>query len=273
MSIQSIIITNTEKLIQQMIPTISQIVEKTGIQNIGQPDMKMPGVCLLPNGLQDILVLRNKLMSKLNFTSNKINLLSKSLNKSLNPLSTIVDTTSKTLKTVRTARIAANASLAFIVPPLTIPGTIPSAINIAKDLEELLTPQVTIAKNSITSITTALDYANSTIFKLLNLLKIIDQYLIRCGVSNLTPANDYVNKVNQQYTEVQLLPSNIEVYRGFTLEIVEEPFSPTVNRRKGVAKNNQGIILLSTPLSFTTTPQVLIEELKLIIDSNDLKAN
>ena len=39
-----------------------------------------------------------------------------------------------------------------------------------------------------------------------------------------------------------------------------------------MAKNTQGIILLSTPLSFTTDTETLINEIKLIIDSNDLKA-
>ena len=178
MSIQSIIISNAEKLAQQMIPTISQIVEKTGIQNIGQPNMQMPSACLLPNDLQDILKLRNSLINKLNATAKTI----ESLSKSLNPLTKIVDTTSTTLKTIHTARIAANAGLAFIVPPLVVPGAIPSAINIAKDLEEFLTPQVTVAKNSITSIKTALNYTNNIIFKLLGMLKAIDQYLAGCNI-------------------------------------------------------------------------------------------
>jgi hypothetical protein len=271
MSIQSIIITNVEKLVQQMIPTISQVVEKTGIQNIGQPNMQMPSACLLPDGLQDILKLRNSLIDKLNTTSKTI----ESLSRSLNPLTTIVDTTSKTLKTVRTARIAANAGLAFIVPPLVVPGAIPSAINIAKDLEEFLTPQVTVAKNSITSIKTALDYANNAIFKLLNMLKAIDQYLTGCNVQlpDTPVINSYVTQVDQQYTEVQNTPSDIEIYKGFILGIVEEPYTPTVNRRKAVAKNKDGIILLSTPLTFSTDKQTLTNEIKLVIDSNNLKAD
>jgi hypothetical protein len=277
MSIQSVIITNVEKLVQQMVPTIAQIAEKTGIQNIGQPNMQMPSACLLPNDLQDILKLRNNLINKLNTTSKII----ESLSKSLNPLSTILNTTSKTLQTVRTTRIATNAGLALITPPLVVPGAIPAAINIAKDLEEFLTPQITIAKNTITSITTALDYANNVIFKLLQMLKAIDQYLAGCNIQlPESPAvNSYVAQVDQQYTDIQNNQDNqgnqgnLEVYEGFTLAIVEEPFTPTVNRRKAVAKNSQGIILLSTPLTFSTDNQTLLTAIKLIIDSNDLKAN
>jgi hypothetical protein len=268
MSIQSIIITNVEKLTQQLIPTISQVVEKTGIQNIGQPNMQMPSTCLPQNELQNILNLRNSLIDKLNTTSKTID----SLSKSLNPLSTIVDTTSTTLKTIRTTRIAANAGLALITPPLVVPGAIPAAINIAKDLEELLTPQVTVAKNSITSITTALDYTNSIFLKLKNLLLSIDQYLIGCGVNtnDLTPLD---NKLQQLEESLNNINTDNNTYKGFILEIIEEPYSPTVNRRKAIAKNTQGIILLSSPLTFSTENQVLINEIKLLIDSNNLKAD
>jgi len=278
MSIQSIIITNVEKLVQQMVPTITQIVEKTGIQNIGQPNMQMPSACLLPNDLQDILKLRNSLIDKLNTTSKII----ESLSKILNPLSTIVNITSNTLQTVSTTRIAANIGLSFFPGGLAgPPGAIPSAINTAKDLEELLKPQIGIAKNTITSITTALDYANSVIFKLLEILKTIDQYLAGCNVqlSDSPTINNYVSQVNKQYTDVlnnqnnQNNQNNLEIYNGFTLGIVEEPYTPTVNRRKAVAKNSQGIVLLSTPLTFSTDTQTLLTAIKLIIDSNDLKAN
>ena len=150
MSIQSIIITNVEKLVQQIVPTISQVVEKTGIQNIGQPNMQMPSTCLPQNELQNLLNLRNSLINKVNTTTKTVD----SLSKSLNPLTTIVDTTSTTLKTVRATRIAANAGLALITPPLVVPGASPAAINIAKDLEELLimlTSSINTSKKSLPS--------------------------------------------------------------------------------------------------------------------------
>ena len=84
------------------------------------------------------------------------------------------------------------------------------------------------------------------------------------------------NAQKQQVVDAQNVnavdfPSSI--YKGFTLDVIKEPFSPTVNRVKAVAKNPQGIILLQTPLSFTTAPQTLISNIKLIIDLNpNLKA-
>jgi hypothetical protein len=271
--IPSLIIKNSQKLIQQLIPSISQIASRTGIQNIGQPNMALPSSCLTPEELQAISNLRNSLVTKLNTISKTI----ETLSKPISILSTTVNTTSTIIKTTDATRIAANIALAAI-PPTAVPGTIPAAINTLKDITDFLKPNVQSIKNQVSSISGALDYANNIIFKITGLLNTIDQYLIGCGVSseNLTSPNDYVNKVNQQYTAAQTsaenTDSNSQVYEGFTLEVVEEPFSPTVNRRKAVAKNSSGIILLQTPLSFTSTPQVLIQQLKLIIDNSNLKA-
>jgi hypothetical protein len=262
-----LIVDNAQKLIQQLIPSITQITSETGIQNIGQPNMKMPGSCLPQTELQEILNLRNNLINKLNTTSKTIELLSKPVD----VLNTVVTTTSTILDTTKIARTAANVALGLL--PVT-PGAAPAAINTLEDLINVLDPQIQTAKNSITSISSALDYANNIIFKILNLLKIIDTYLTQCGIpsSNLSPTNDYINTVEQQYTKSQELPTTSQIYNGFTLDIVEEPFSPTVKRIKAVARNSQGIILLQTPLSFTTLPQILITELKLIIDKSNLKA-
>ena len=230
----------------------------------------MPDTCLIGKELQKILNIRNQLINKLNTTSNSI----KTLSSTLNPLTTIINTTEKTLQTVHTTRIAANIVLSAFPGGLAgAPGIIPSSINIAKDLEEFLTPQITITKGTITSIKNALDFINNILVKLISLLRSIDNYLAGCGVTEgLVPLNEDLQSLNNAALQVQITP-NSNTYQGFTLEIVEVPYSPTVNRRKAVAKNRNGIILLQTPLSFTTTPQVLINEIKLIIDSNNLKAD
>jgi hypothetical protein len=65
---------------------------------------------------------------------------------------------------------------------------------------------------------------------------------------------------------------NKSTYQGFVLEIETVPYNSTINQRRAIALNSQGITVIQTPLSFSTNAQTLINELKLIIDQNNLKA-
>jgi len=86
---------------------------------------------------------------------------------------------------------------------------------------------------------------------------------------SLTPVSDTIQQVTIRQTQANI---NSGSYNGFVIKIEEVPFSPTVTRRKAVAFNQSGIALLETPLSFTTNDQTLINELKLIIDRDNLRA-
>ena len=262
--IPSLIINSVEKLIQQSIPSISEIIQKTGIKTTLPPEFPS---CLPQDELQSILNLRNNLVNKLNSTAKTI----ESLSKITNTLTPILDTTKTSLNIAKTTVNTTKIAITAVPPTVPIPGQLIIGLNIADNLvNNTLPPIITQTSNKINSIAIATDYANNTISKLLNLIKNIDQYLSNCGISpsSLILPNNYINKINQ----IQSSPNNIETYQGFILEIVDEPYSPTVNRRKAVAKNNNGIILLSTPLSFTTDDKTLINQIKLIIDSSDLKA-
>jgi hypothetical protein len=271
-TIPPLITDNIKRLIDQMLPPIIQTVVDTGIENIGEPNMKMPDACLPQNELQSILNLRNNLQNKINDTYKTTS----TLNKATETLQPAINTTKTSLQIATAARIAAKAAIKAIPSPPGTPGIVISVIDDLKDLEEYLKPIITTNINKLDSITTSVDFANNTLLKLNTLLSAIDQYLLKCGIdpNNLTPLDKGLQELKQSLNKANVnLNNNNQVYKGFVLEIVEEPYTPTVNRRKAVARNTQGIILLSTPLTFSTENQVLIEEIKLLIDSNNLKAN
>ena len=79
----------------------------------------------------------------------------------------------------------------------------------------------------------------------------------------------FVNQANRS-DQSNLLPTE---YKGFVFGLETIPFSPTVNQTRAVAKNKDGIALLQTELSFTSTPGILLQELQFIIDRDNLRAD
>jgi len=271
-----LIVNKGQELVKQLIPQVIDIASQTGIQNIGTSNVQLPDTCLVSDELQRILNLRNTLVDRLNTTVDFIEKLSKPLD-TLVPLVNSLSTSNQRLNNIKTL---SQLNIPFL--PTSPPGA-PSpsqaalvGLGIVENLlKDYLSPAIINNKNIITTIQSALDYVNNILTKLINIFKSIDQYLTNCGaVSETTPLtslNPYLQQLDQQQNTVESAPIN-QVYRGFVLEVREEQFSPTVNRRRAVALNPQGIILLQTPLSFTSTPEVLIQQLKLIIDNSNLKA-
>ena len=271
--ISSLLASKIKGLAEKLIPTIFQIALKIGIENLGTPNIKYPDTCLQPTELNKLIKLRNTLVVTLNTTSKTIQLLALPLR----TLGIAVGVASTSLSTVKSIRLASNVALAAIPPP-GVPGTLPAAINILKDVEDPLKGKINGIKNKVNAISNILDFVNTILVGIIALLKSLDVYFKRCAPNEvLTPISDSLIEIENQYNQAQadaaadntLTP----VYQGFTLGIVEEQFSPTVKKIKAVARNKDGIILLQTPSSFTTKPQILIAELKLIIDNSDLKAN
>lgn len=276
-----------QELLNQLIPKIVDIAVKAGIQNIGELKEKLPDFCLPPDELKKILTIRNALVDKLNSASQTIN----QLKKIVDPLNTVVTVTSTVVNTIDTVSTITKASIPLIPTPT--PGSPDPGKALLVSLDSLnktlakITPKITKAQNTISSIATTITFVNNILLKIIGLLNSIDKYLKGCNATSdtsdtsdtsntLTPLDSSLTQLEQEQAAALAqseIPSSLTNYQGFILEVITEVYSPTVNRVKAVAKNAQGIILLQTPLSFTTTPQVLIEEIKLIIDSNNLKAN
>ena len=173
-------------------------------------------------------------------------------------------------------------ALSAAVPPIRLPAPLQSALNDLTELADNLrfaptgTPKLDKLEELIKSVEPPLTLASSVIGQAVTLLNFVDFLLVKCSLENgieenITPiSEELIQAANRQQVASETL--NGALYNGFIIEIEEVPFSPTVIRRKAVGINQSGIKLIETPLSFTTNPQTLIEELKLIIDRDNLKA-
>jgi len=267
------------------------IATALGIVGIGTPNVSSPETCPDPRLIREMLQRRNALISQIETAAVFINI----VDGVLNIISRVISGTQTTIQALNLIKIA-TAAASQILPY--IPGAIPAAISSFDDIRTILTfksdgnPRLPELKRSVDTGSTYVTRAALVFNSILLALRGIDLFLEKCGetpgepngdLNNITSNEDLNNttlrKPNEDLNNLiikgQIVSSSdFETsYKGFTFRIIEKPFSPTVNRKIGQALNSQGIVLLQTDPSFTTDPQVLIEELKLIIDRDNLKAN
>jgi len=232
-------------------------------------------VCLNETQTQKILDTRNNIVGELNRIQNVLNILSTSIGLSSGFLEALI-ITATTIRTLRTSLSAATTALG----PFPVPGVLISSINTANEIldrlkyDNLGNPKLEKLRTNIdaTSIPIALTAVSLSSF--INTLNTVDVFLIKCApTSNLEKVNeDTLKTVTVQNIINNSSQANNSLYQGFNIEIEEKSYTPTVKQRRAVGKNNQEIILISTPYSFTTNDQVLIDELKFIIGRDNLKA-
>lgn len=239
-----------------------------GIEGLDTGNPITPSVCPSTQVLDRVLSTRNNLGTEIENTAVYVNIVDNSLNIVRDLLQGTI-TTATALTLLKTA-----TSLGVKFAP-TVPGAVTALLSDLDDIKTLITfktdgtPKLPELKRAVDLGSTYISRASSILNTILGLLAVIDQVLAFCG-RNANPngenTDNLVNKAKVAGIEDQL-------YKGFAFKIVEEPFSPTVNRKIGQAVNSQGIVLLQTEPSFTIDPQVLIEELKFVIDRDNLKGN
>lgn len=259
-----------EEVKQTLIVSAIGLASELGIKQVGTSNQQFPNFCLEPKKLEIIIKKRNQIVEQLNKIVKSID----NLSKALIGINTFVDITKVTLNIIKTSRLAASTAVKIIPSPPGTPGAITSLLSDLKDVQDKLSPKLEKNINILDSITLSVAVTNATLLQIITILNSLDKVISGCNKdANIIPLSDNLKELESIN---QNIPKNNPIettYKQFILDVIEEQFSPTITRKVGVAKNSQGIILLKTPPSFTTTPQILIDELKLIIDSKNLQAN
>jgi len=239
---------------------------------------------------------RNRLVLILTQLRRNIIKLDKSTNP-LKPLITALDKSSKLLKNNPTPVAVGSPAIAF---PL---GSILTASNSLFTINSKLTGFT----STILSFGEIKKYIIKTIDDLLNKIKLLDNLVQKCieeqkNINNNisttnSPSNITLNSIpnlelindSDLDTELNNILNNEEsgligdlqssdensnnTYNGFVFEILIDNNNTTrFTKRYAVAKSQSGIILLKGEPSFSSSTEVLINELKFIIDRDNLKA-
>ena len=229
------------------------------------------GVCLTEAELSKLRQQRDLIVSNLNRIGRTLNVITISLT----GVSTFLSLLQTTIKGIDLAKIA--AKIAALVNPA-LAATLPTTLNTLNSTKTslLLDEQGNSRLSKLSAIIGGASLVASIIGNYIvtatESLKLIDLVLQTCDPNNkLSPISKEIEDIASSQIQAQNT-QNQTTYNGFIIEIEEVPYTPTVNRRRAVGKNQQGIILIQTELSFTTDNQTLINELKLIIDRDNLKA-
>jgi hypothetical protein len=255
--------------------------------------------CPAPDQLQRLIDTRNNIVGQLNSIGTKLD----TLNSNINDQKDITNNLKTLLSIVNTAKLVISAG-ARVVP--VIPGVIPALLNDLETIDDLILfndtggPRLEKNLSSINAASIPVAIVTSIINKIVNSLSQLDGLIKLCSSSDISDVgtsgtsdtsgsgtsgtsgpnstldslSDIIVQIanNQTLSDAQAqLDASSRSYKGFSFQIEEVPFSPTVNRLKAIALNQGGIPLLETPLSFTINRQTLIDELKLIIDRDNLK--
>jgi hypothetical protein len=249
---------------------IPQIIQPS-LQGLIQKYISNPELCPSSVTLDELISQRNNIVTSLNGIGVRVS----QLGESITGISNFLNITLGVITAIDTASIITSAA-AKLVP--VIPGAVPAALNDIQTLIRKLTfdqsgnSRLSKVQSSISNSALVISIIGTYILKAKELLDQIDKYIKQCNVnSGLENISKDINDIANAQLQAQQSQNQI-TYNGFIIEIEEVPFTPTVTRRRAIGKNQQGIVLIQSELSFTTDNQTLINELKIIIDRDNLKA-
>lgn len=277
--LSSLFLDQGTKLLSKVIPSLDDIISKFGIIDL-ENQVDGEGVdlealkqkyCPTKPELDKLILQRNNLVDYLNGVGTTLDRLSTTVNFGAG-IATLLQGIITGLKQGKTL---AQIALSFL--PVA-PGAATSAIDVAGDKVDDLTfkkdgtprlPPLTIIASSVSP---SISATQTIILKVVTLLEQVDLLINLCDPNAVlnnpskTIQDTAINELSAQISE------NKTTYKGFILEIETKDYTDTVTQSRAVGKNKSNIILIATEYSFASNPQILIDELKFIIDRDDLKA-
>ena len=257
----------------KLIPLVITLLLSFGISKLSQKNRK---TCPSPDALRDVIRTRNRVVRQLNQMFKMI-VINSALAFAFRSLAQI-------LKGVRLAMDGLSIPQATgIIPAKDFGGLIAAAPysmtaklqHINDELEKLEEKSEGISKATLVSLVFVIAGTATVIL----LLKSIDQMTQECAEENgvtdleLTAINQELLDLSEEEAEDgNPIIGNVN---GFIFSVETDNANPvgTLKRRFAVAKDSRGITLLRGEPSFSSSDQILIDELIFYIQQNDLKAN
>ena len=225
--------------------------------------------CPTQDELKRIINKRNNLLSELDNTSKFIESQKQTI-KSLNMAFKALETG---VKTIKTTKKGISIGSKFIPSPPGVPGIIVSGLS---DLGDIIldtiftptgTPKLEKLKSQSDSLQSVIDIASNIVGQITSKLLALDTLINSClndKSLEITKPSKILNSFISQ-TKQSSSPQT-SLYRGYILKLEKKKFNERLNQTRATASTRNGIVRYSTQFSFTLNPEILINELKQILD-------
>ena len=255
----------------RLIPLILTLIAGFGVTQVnkliakGTPkisDIQNQITCPTQAELARIISRKNRLVKQLNRLLKVI----QSTEKFINSIKKFISTSSKTILGLDISSLALPSS---IPPGIGIPVGI---INKSGDVINLLKNQIKGEQGKIDNLVSPLTLLKSVIAQALQYLNLLDNLVQHC----YPDANQ--EQISAELTAITTDESNQESpivtdVNGFTMGVETEVTDSSLKRRRAIATNKQGVVMLKGEFSFSSIDQILIDELVFYIQTNDLRAD
>jgi len=234
----------------------TQLIEK----NKGKVDnLKNQISCPTPEELTKLIARKNKLVRQLNNTLKIIDNTTKILGISGNVI-LVLEISFKILK---------NLPLPTSVPPgVGVPTNVILGIQDSKDTIDKI---ITSLKATNAGILVTLVILRQILTQVLQHLSLLDELVQHCSPN--TPQEQISAELTaltqQQSNQTSPVVTNVN---GFTMSVETEATDKPLKRRRALATNKGGVVMLKGEWSYSSIDQILIDELVFYIQTNDLKA-
>jgi len=241
-------------LLQSLAKNVAGIQERL-LTQVNKLKSKFPkDTCPTKEQLLLIIEKRNALASGINQLQNQI--------KTLDRTGNLINKT--------TSPIPPALSILKLIPlPTSLPGVTAGNIVILSDIFNTLKETLARFKSIAGGFDFLENFANSILNRVNDELKKLDVLIEKCA-KELGIEYEVINdELNKSITE-----EGFGTYKGFTFEIKYDNLNQTsYPKRFAQALDKKKIVRLKSESSFASDPNVLIEELKFIIDTQNLKGD
>ena len=221
------------------------------------------------SGLNKIIALKNKLTKQLNNIYKGI----EQIEKFIAIPEKVISTSEKAIPPIQTV-----IDVVGFIPSTPVTPNPTSPIVIAQKGIDKLKDLITVSKANIGGGTFQLNFLKEELQKVLTLLDMLDLIIELCtkeigagdeALTQVKVSNELIASTQNQSNQLSPVVTNVN---GFDMGVETEITGDPLKRRRAIAKNTQGVVVLTGEYSYSSNDQILIDELVFYIQQNDLKA-